>query len=610
MVGVSNQDGGVSEQRQTRFRKSLQALLPYQLTGKTNKKQGYDIYPFHSLGKGKIHNGYSSVAKWMADYPCVIVEGLCGVLWEDVQACLQDAFTALGLKIRWITASQFLLPAGEASQLVAPFLGERDSVWGTKTTLQLQDFFRMSEIAALKIEKGYDCTIIIGTGAALSRIDAPVVYLDVPKNEIQYRARAGAVTNLGMTEADEPAHMYKQFYFVDWVVLNNYQASIRDRITIQGDTQWKNNINWMLSKDLDNGLQQLTQTVLRVRPWFEAGAWGGQWMKEHIKGLNTEEINYAWSFELIVPENGLVFESDAYLLEVPFDLLMLAHNKHIVGRHADFFGTEFPIRFDFLDTWDGGNLSVQCHPSLSYIRKHFGEHITQDETYYILDCKDDAKVYLGFQEGIDAIHFKTVLQDSKSNSSAINITDYVQAHTAHKHDLFLIPNGTVHSAGADNLVLEISATPYIFTFKMYDWLRLDLNGEPRAINIEHAYNNLRFERQGEMVKKELISIPALIENGAGYEVWHLPTHAEHFYDVHRLEFDKEITVYTNNSCHVLMLVEGSAVLVKLGNDTHPFSFAETFVIPAAVETYTLINQGTGRARVVKAFIKNDIDFLK
>ncbi|HTE13387.1 MAG TPA: class I mannose-6-phosphate isomerase, partial [Chitinophagaceae bacterium] len=346
------------------------------------------------------------------------------------------------------------------------------------------------------------------------------------------------------------------------------------------------------------------------RPWFEAGAWGGQWMKEHIKGLNTEEINYAWSFELIVPENGLVFESDGYLLEVPFDLLMLAHNKHIVGRHADFFGTEFPIRFDFLDTWDGGNLSVQCHPSLSYIRKHFGEHITQDETYYILDCKDDAKVYLGFQEGIDAIHFKTVLQDSKSNSSAINITDYVQAHTAHKHDLFLIPNGTVHSAGADNLVLEISATPYIFTFKMYDWLRLDLNGEPRAINIEHAYNNLRFERQGEMVKKELISTPALIENGAGYEVWHLPTHAEHFYDVHRLEFDKEMTVHTNNSCHVLMLVEGSAVLVKLGNDTHPFSFAETFVIPAAVETYTLINQGTGRARVVKAFIKNDIDFLK
>ena len=88
MVEISNQAGGVGEQRQTSFRKSLQALLPYQVTGKPDKKQGYDIYPFHSLGNGKIHNGYPALAKWMADYTCVIIDGVSGVLWEDVQACL------------------------------------------------------------------------------------------------------------------------------------------------------------------------------------------------------------------------------------------------------------------------------------------------------------------------------------------------------------------------------------------------------------------------------------------------------------------------------------------------------------------------------------------
>jgi mannose-6-phosphate isomerase class I len=250
-------------------------------------------------------------------------------------------------------------------------------------------------------------------------------------------------------------------------------------------------------------------------------------------------------------------------------------------------------------------LSIQCHPSQPYIEKNFGERvITQDETYYILDCQDDANVYLGFQDDIDPAVFRKALEDSRDNSEEIEITKYVQSHHAKKHDLFLIPNGTVHSAGAGNLVLEISATPYIFTFKMYDWVRLDLNGEPRAINIDHAFNNLNFDRKGEKVIDELISKQTSVKKGDDWEIIHTPTHKDHFYDVERLEFDSSITVQTEGSVHVLMLVEGTSITVTPANGTaSTFYYAETFVIPAAAGSYTLVNTGTSRAKVVKAFIK-------
>jgi mannose-6-phosphate isomerase class I len=598
---------GEKKPMSTKRRVTTQPLMPQQVKTSGKVNDHYNLYPSHALETGKIFTGYPSLAKWIGNHRQVIIDGYSGVAWKEVQQCLQEALEQQGHTVQFTDMAELLKSPAAIQQLAEPFLGAPDSVWGTKCTHTLEDFFRMDQVIASKPKENYDINIAFGTGAALLSWEAPVIYLDVPKNEIQYRMRAGAITNLGCEQPGKPSDMYKRFYFVDWSVLNEHKKNIGNTITVIGDVQWEGTLSWMLGSDFQRGLEAISQNVFRVRPWFEAGAWGGQWMKEHID-LNADEVNYAWSFELIVPENGLVFESGGNLLEVSFDFLMFAASQSVLGKHAAVFGHEFPIRFDFLDTWEGSNLSIQCHPSLQYIREQFGENITQDETYYILDCKDDATVYLGFQEDIDPAQFRQALENSKQHNEEVDITQYVQCLSAQKHDLYLIPNGTVHSAGKSNLVLEISATPYIFTFKMYDWLRLDLNGEPRAINIEHAFNNLQFDRKGKQVQEKLISHPATIEKGSDWELIHLPTHAEHFYDVHRAEFDTRFTVQTNKVCHVLMLVEGTSVTVQMANgNTQTFQYAETFVIPAAAGEYTLINNGKGRAKVVKAFVKDEVN---
>ncbi len=580
------------------WRKTSQALLPVKRAAVPDH---YDIAPAFALDDGLIQHGFDALARALSDVACVMLDGYGGVMWDDFRHQLDGALHALGCNPVWIDMRSYLRPETEIEALIKPFLGGDDPLFGTRFTGTLADFYaNLPARPAL----GAPLTVLYGCGAALANWNAPLVYVDVPKNEIQFRSRAGSVTNLGASAAFSPKVMYKRFYFVDWVALNAHKAELLPRLDWIVDAQRPEDPLLLSGAAFRTGLHDMTRSYCRPRPWFEPGPWGGQWIKQHIPELPQDVPNYAWSFEAIVPENGVIFESDGYLLEVSFDWLMVCDARAMLGRSVERFGVEFPIRFDFLDTFDGGNLSVQVHPHPDYIRQHFGETYTQDETYYILDCAPDAQVYLGFRADIDPEAFRAALETSISAAIPIAIEQYVNIEAAHKHDLFLIPAGTIHCSGVNNLVLEISATPYIFTFKMYDWMRLDLDGKPRPLNIERAFANLDFSRSGDRIRREFCAHPQVIASGAGWQVVHVPTHADHFYDVHRLEFDHAVTVTTDDSCHVLSLVEGSAITLETANGRRQrFAYAETFIVPAAAGSYRLINEGSAPVKVVKAFIK-------
>ena len=577
----------------------MPAIKPVQQSG------SYDIYPSFNTGNGKIFSGLSSLASVIAREELVLIDGYSGTYFDQIKEELDHLILKdHGRRAFWINTGDFLKTENEINNLLAPSLGGDDPLFGKRSDAVLSDFFETDFRVTYSSASRQSPVIIYGIGAALFSETGFLVYFDLPKNELQYRSRAGSITNIGVSSPSDPKVMYKRFYFADWIVLNHHKRDITQRINIIADGQRPDDITWMAGDDLRKCLDEMSRGIVRVRPWFEPGTWGGNWIKNNIKALAGNVPNYAWSFELITPENGLVFESSGILLECSFDFLMYQAAKNVLGDCFERFGTEFPIRFDFLDTFDGGNLSVQVHPRPDYMKENFGEDFTQEETYYILDTKDDAVVYLGFSEGIEKEKFRKVLEDSFSHNTQVSIEEFVQVHQALKHDLFLIPYGTIHGSGKNNLVLEISSTPYIFTFKLYDWLRPDLDGNPRPLNINRGMDNLNFMRTGNSVTNELISRPVLLKEGVDWRLFHLPTHRTHLYDVHRYHFNTSVEIPTRNKCQILSLVEGSSITVTVkGGLTQLFHYAETFVIPAAAESYTLINESEKMAIVIVAFVK-------
>jgi mannose-6-phosphate isomerase class I len=583
------------------WRKTTQRLAPAKHTA--SSPGNYDLYPSFPLESGKIALGFEALVDLIANSNCVVLDGYGGVFWEDFRSRLENVFSARNIRTAWVNIESALRPSIEIEALVEPFLGGDDPIFGRRFTGTLEDFFDANKLEKLCPNSHAQINLIYGCGASLAGWNGLLIFLDVPKNEIQFRARAGKVSNLGTSVLTDAKTMYKRFYFVDWIVLNQHKARLLERIDVILDHQRPDKPSFMLGNDFRQTLEVMTHNFFRARPWFEPGPWGGQWIKKYLPELPQDAPNYAWSFELITPENGLMLQSDGLLLEVSFDVVMFYDHRAVLGDAAERFGFEFPIRFDWLDTVGGGKLSLQVHPSPEYAATHFGETFTQDETYYILECDDSAEVYLGFQESVNPLEFRSALEHSHEHGTPLEVDQFVQRHPAKKHDLFLIPHGTIHCSGAGSLVLEISATPYIFTFKMYDWLRLDLDGKPRPLNIARAFENLDFSRCGERVQ-ELFSKPVLVSSGDGWSVFKLPTHPDHFYDIQRLEFQNDFEARTENTCHVLCLVEGSSIMLETaGGLSQRFNYAETFVIPAAAGSYRLRNENAEMAKVVRAFVR-------
>jgi len=511
-----------------------------------------------------------------------------------------------------VLAKDSYLCEQELLELTARDLGD-DPVFGFMNNYGLGEFFATDRLHAAQwsVQSAQGLALVIGTGASLiAQTWDALVYCDMARWELQQRQRSGEITNLGLTNfGDRSSLKYKRAFFVDWRAADRHKKTLLDRIDYLLDTNDRTQPKMIPGSEFRRALDIATSRPFRVVPFFDPGPWGGQWMKE-VCELPQDVTNFAWCFDCVPEENSLLLGFGETKVEIPSINLIIQHPQRLLGDavHAR-FGTEFPIRFDFLDTMGGGNLSFQVHPLTEYIQEHFGMHYTQDESYYLLDVGDDGCVYLGLKEGIDRERLIEDLRDAQEGGTNFDADKYVNRWPAKKHDHFLIPAGTPHCSGKNCLVLEISATPYIFTFKMWDWGRLGLDGQPRPIHLDHGIRNIQWDRTTSWVKRNLVNLIEPVDCGAGWLEERTGLHHREFIETRRHWFNAQVPHATNGGVQVLNLCDGEEVIVESPEDAFPplvVHYAETFIVPAAIGSYRIRPHGPSegkRCGTIKALVR-------
>lgn len=540
----------------------------------------------------------------------LVIECYPGVDEEEMLWQLERRLTPT-LTLR---AAEAFSPPVRIAALTAPFLGDGDPVFGFRCGLTLPQFFDPEKIRRLRSRLAglnHGLVLVIGVGARLIAEGDILVYADLSRWEAQNRFRRHQAGNIGVENRHLPASLlYKHAFFVDWRVADQWKRPLIAKWDFVLDTHNPAIPKLAEGEAVRRGLRRAVTRPFRVVPFFDPAPWGGQWMKE-VFDLDRSVPNFGWGFDCVLEENSLLLGFGEVRFEIPALDLVFDQPRALLGEevHAR-FGDEFPIRFDFLDTMGGGNLSFQVHPLTEYIQHHFGMHYTQDESYYMLDARADASVYLGLREGVNAAALRQALEEAQDGGTPFPVDQYANKWPAKKHDHFLIPAGTVHCSGANAMVLEISATPYIFTFKLWDWGRLGLDGKPRPIHLAHGLSNIQWDRATCWVKQNLLNRVAQVDAGDGWREEQTGLHERQFIETRRHWFTKPVPHHTHGGVNVLNLVEGEeAVITSLDHafDPFPVHYAETFIVPANVGSYVIQPAGRSlgrRCATVKAFVRH------
>ena len=560
----------------------------------------------------------------------VALDGYTTANWTVFVNLIARECCLLGLGFEAIDANAATLKSGkEIDAIIDPLL-----IWDTKIdpTLLYGKVYKggyqglMDEARTEAFKKAVPASrqagkisVVYGYGSLIPELRELYdvkVFFDLTPMKSMLRIRRGEYSNLGKERPGIINRTIRRCYYCD------FECAVRNRHEL-----WENNVpDWYVLDNDSQNLQlmpfdtfsdicaQLVKYPFRAKPCYLEGVWGGSYMKK-LRNLPDEMRNAAWVFDFIPMEVSVVVEAGDEKLDINYCSFVHKEGVNLMGEDCvKKFEGYFPIRFNWDDSYHStGNMSIQCHSGGEYNVKNYNEFGRQDESYYVVVTGHNAKTFIGFRDDADIPQFFRDIEAADTEHKPCDYMKYVSYEESKPGLQVMLPAGTIHSSGRNQVILEIgSLTIGSYTYKMYDYLRLDFDGKQRPIHTRLGEENVRQDRRYSVIHdpespEYIVQKPRLAASGEGWEEYILGENPQVYFSLRRLEFEKKCEQDTGGKLfHVLTLVDGDAVRVR--SVRHPeryfdLQFMDIVCVPADMGRYVIENLGREPVMVHKTCLR-------
>lgn len=561
----------------------------------------------------------------------VAFDGYTTADWTRMLNCLGQQFSSAGIDFSAYDFSEVFKSEEELHKMIDPTLmwdktldptllfGRvyKGGYEGLFDSEKVSEF--ASKIEALRKEKSGSGKIVIVYGygcliKSLQDLYDVKCYFDVTPKEGTLRIRRGQFKNFGDITARPVNQIIRRCYYVDYEVAVQLRTDILhehilDYYIPSDDLDKMQLLSRETAEDI---MDTLVKYPFRCKPVYLEGIWGGTYVK-NLRHLPDTMRNCAWVFDLIPMEVSVVVEAGADFVEIPFSTFIEQEGIPMMGEESvRKYGWYFPIRFNYDDSYhSSGNMSIQCHSGGKFNIDNFEEFGRQDESYYVVASGHHAKTFLGFRDDADIPEFFKEIEKADTEHKSVDYRKFVSYEDSKPGLQVMIPAGTIHSSGRNQVVLEIgSLTIGSYTYKLYDYLRLDFDGKQRPIHTKMGEKNLVTDRRTSWVRKNIVQEPQVVRSGEGWAEFIVGEHKLLYFTLRRLEFEKSITDNTAGRFHVLSLVDGEKIRIRSVSDPAKFFIAEYMdivVVPADMGEYVIENLGNEPICVHKTTLRDGFE---